>query len=274
MTCNNISSKIDPKKLWTQLGKSKKEKRQEIKIQLIEYYFPFAQKIAYKLAEKLNWKVQPEELSSFGVDGLYGAIESFDPLLGYKFETFASQRIRGAMFDGLRREDWVPRSVRINKSRIENAKTSLESELGHSVTDLDIIKHLNMDAEGFIVNRKKFLPIGLSSIENSHDLDEDDESKKDCNISLIDNNTDNFDRRIFRGEFFGRLMGDGFSEVEKRIVYYYYYKNLTMEEISLRVKLSESRVSQMHKVILVKLKKKIDGDGDTFSEMMSVLSVR
>ena len=234
----------------------------ENKNKLIEYYFPFVKKIALGLHMKINRKVSVEALSSFGVDGLYSAIDSFDINRNVKFEAFSRQRIWGSMIDGLRREDWVPRSVRINYNTLQNKKESMQSELGHEVCDDIAIKELakSKKTDYNELLYKKYKPVGCSSIDNETESGEDLISK-DCNNFLIDFREANSGDSIIKDEIFKDIFGGLCNKNERSIISMYYYEGYTMGEIADKVGLSESRISQIHKAMLKKAKKHLVKNG-------------
>ena len=121
-----LKQKIDYLELWKKYKSNKisPQEKENSRNQLIEVYYPFVKKIAYKLAEKLKWKRTPEELTSFGVDGLLISVEKFDITKGVKFTAYSSQRIRGSMIDNIRKEDNVPRKVRITNREMEKVRNS------------------------------------------------------------------------------------------------------------------------------------------------------
>lgn len=253
-------NKIEHYELWLKY-KSEKDLRRKNKFQnqLIVLYYPLVQKIAYGLAEKIGWKKTPEELTSLGIDGLYVAIEKFSLERGVSFPTYASRRIKGSMLDGIRKEDTIPRSVRMNHNTIERARVILESEKGRKVLEYEVIEMLGIDNEEYDKNRKKYHPVTFSSIEGSDIVNTDNQEtyKQDSNDTLIDGEVVTPDSHMVRKEFFNKLVGKSFSKIEQKIIYYYYYKNITMDEISQKLELSESRISQIHKDILPRLQDKI-----------------
>ena len=109
---------------------------------LIVSYAPLVKFVAGRVGAGLPTTVDPGDLVSSGVLGLIDAIERYDPARGVKFETFATPRIRGAIYDGLRELDWVPRSVRARAREVERAMADLESHLGRSPTDDELADHL------------------------------------------------------------------------------------------------------------------------------------
>ena len=235
-----------------------------LQAQIVEHYFPFVKKIAVKLAERLNWNVQPDELASLGVDGLYRAIEHYDPDQGAKFETYANQRIRGSMIDGLRRQDTVPRSVRMAADRFAREKQRIQNERGRRVSDVECADLAGVN--DFTSNHTKYIPAAVASIDQTIDTESYEEMGQDTNYSLIDNEAPSPDESLKRHELLSKLMGNGFTRVEQRIIYYYYYRQYTMSVIADKVGLSESRVSQMHKKILDSLRSKVQRNPYYFDE--------
>tara|TARA_Y100000034_G_scaffold132523_1_gene195742 strand:+ start:394 stop:1221 length:828 start_codon:yes stop_codon:yes gene_type:complete len=235
------------------------------KKQLVEIYYPFVKKIAIGLAERLNYKVPVDELTSSGVDGLYRAIDRFQLGIGVKFESYSQQRIRGSMVDWLRKEDIIPRSVRMNNNSFEKTRQKMQAKRGRKVSDTEVAENLGVKAE-FIRNRKKFQPLVFSSLDSPTASNDDEESiKYDVNINLIDRRASSPASKLKRMEFFNKLMSRGFTKTERLIVYLYYYKTLTMDRVAERINLSESRVSQMHKKIIPRLLDKIKRNPEYFS---------
>jgi len=237
------------------------------KRKLVEHYFGFVNSIASRLSVKLNNHVSPPELASHGVDGLYKAIERFDITRGNKFETYAYIRIKGAMFDGLRKEDWVPRSVRVRQSNIEKERYKLENISGKKTSELEALKNLDINETDYNKNVGKFKAKSISSIESCSNPDIDNsDNKKDFNMYLEAHNCSSPDGKVLRKEFLNKLIGKKFTKLEKKIVYYYYYRNLTMKEISQELEISESRISQIHHNVLKRLKTRIKVNPSYFSD--------
>jgi RNA polymerase sigma factor for flagellar operon FliA len=261
--------KINHLPLWKKFQSAKTDKmKHTLRNELIEKYYPLVKKIAYSLSLKLNWKVSPDELTSFGVDGLYIAIGKFDIHRGVKFENYAFPRIHGSMVDNMRKEDIIPRSVRLNHSQFEKTRSKLESEKGRLITDIEVAKEMGLSVSEYNKNIKKYHPTRFSSLEGS-DMSSDSDVemfKQDFNSSLISNNTPTPESTIIRKEFFNKLLGKGFNSTERMIVYLYYYRNFTMDKIAEKLKISESRVSQIHKKLLPRMKDKIERNPNYFSK--------
>ena len=114
---------------------------------LIIHYSPLVKFVAGRVGAGLPSSVDPGDLVSSGVFGLIDAIERFEPDRGVKFETFAAPRIRGAIYDGLRQLDWVPRSVRSRARDVERAISELEAKNGRAPTDEELATHLHIGSE-------------------------------------------------------------------------------------------------------------------------------
>ena len=130
--------------LWQDYRKSGD---QELRDRLILTYAPLVKFVAGRVGASLPAHVDEQDLVSYGLLGLIGAIERFDPSREIKFETFAMARIRGAIIDELRSLDWVPRSVRTRARQIERAIAALEKELMRAPTDEEIAKKLGVTEE-------------------------------------------------------------------------------------------------------------------------------
>ena len=253
---------------WVEFNKSRSHKNKQ---KLIEHYFAFVKKIAYKLAESLNWHVQPEELASFGIDGLYKAIDGFDPDMGIKFESYSNSRIRGSMIDGLRREDAIPRSVRLTNEKFKRHKVRIENHFKHRLSDEDFARISGLD-DRFDLNGKKYVPLSFSNLDSGSNPSSEDPIKQDCNTAMWDKDTHSPEAKVYRKEFFSKLMGLNFTQQEKKIIYLYYYQGLTMDRVAKNIDLSESRVSQVHKRIIDKLKDRVKRNPKYFSDIQDFVA--
>jgi RNA polymerase sigma factor for flagellar operon FliA len=250
-----------------------KNKQDENKHKLVEHYYLFVKKIAKTLSQKLNYKVNEDELASYGVDGLYKAIDRFDESRGYKFETYAYSRIKGSMLDALRKDDWVPRCVRIRQNAIETEKNKLESNCGCYVPIDVVLDEMGLDKEDYMKNNAKFCAKTFSSIDTTSFSDVDDENQLDFNINLACKTEASPDAAMIRKEFLDKLMGKNFTENERKIIYYYYYESLTMKDIADKLCMSEPRISQIHQNILARLKKRIKVNPSYFGDdLFDILS--
>ena len=134
----------DTQQLWLQYTKTKDK---AIRDRLILTYAPLVKYVAGRVGSGLPAHVDEEDLVSYGLLGLMGAIDRFDPTRDIKFETFAIARIKGAIIDELRSLDWVPRSVRSRARDIERAMADLERVLHRAPTDAELAEKLGMTEE-------------------------------------------------------------------------------------------------------------------------------
>jgi RNA polymerase sigma factor for flagellar operon FliA len=267
--------KIGNIELWKKFQEEKiSGKKNKYKQKLVELYYPLVQKISYKVAQNLQWNLQPEELASFGLDGLYIAIDRFSLDRGVDFPTYANRRISGSMIDNVRKNDFVPRSVRLNYSLIDKKRQELETLKGRRVTEYEIIEQLGINQQEYLANSKKYSPLSFVSLEGSDitDSSKSEDFKQDCIADLVDKSSSTPDSNLIRKEFINKLISKNFSPFEQKIIYYYYYENLTMGEIGKKINTSESRISQIHMDIIKRLRDKIERNpeffGDNIEEML------
>jgi RNA polymerase sigma factor for flagellar operon FliA len=234
---------------------------QGIRDRLILGYSPLVKYVAGRLGSGLPAHVDEQDLVSYGLLGLIGAIERFDPDRDVKFETYAIARIRGAIIDELRALDWVPRSVRSRARDIERAITALEGKLGRGPTDEEIAQRLGISGDEL---EESLAEISRSSIAALDELWTVSGSGGD-QVSLIDTIEDTAapdpqgalsqtEMREAIADAIARL-----PEREKLVVTLYYYEELTLREIGEVLGVTESRVSQLHTKAVLRLKARLAG---------------
>src|SRR5579871_618506 len=150
------------------LRKYKEEPRKltpEEKDKLIMEYAPLIKFIAQKIAARLPSNIDIDDLISAGVIGLMDAIEKYDPSRDNKFKTYAEFRIRGAILDELRSQDWVPRSVRDKAKKIERTYQELEQRFGRAVSDSEVSESMGMSLDGYHGMVAKVKAVTMLSID-------------------------------------------------------------------------------------------------------------
>jgi RNA polymerase sigma factor FliA len=223
---------------------------------LVVAYSPMVKFVAGRLGAGLPSHVEDADLISYGLVGLIGAIERFEPERGIKFETFAMTRIRGAIIDELRSLDWVPRSVRSRAREIEQVQAKLEHELQRAPTEAELANKLNMTEEEL---QSALLEIANSSVYALDELWTVSDSSGD-QVSLLDTIADEGaadpQEALATTEVKDRLTEaiGGLPEREQLVVALYYYENLTLREIGEVLGVTESRVSQLHTKAVMRLK--------------------
>ncbi len=224
----------------------------ELRNYLWQKYLHLVRYNAERVFMRLPDEVDVEDLMSAGMFGLMDAIDSYDPNRGVKFETFSAQRIRGAILDELRSMDWVPRLVRHRTAKVEEARRQIEAESGQKATDEQVAKRLNIDPTEFDKYLRDSDAKNVTSLsrtffpsDGNRDLREIDVIRDDSQANPVSETQ----RRDLK-----ELLTKGLSRAERLIIILYYYEGMTMKEIGGTLDLSESRVSQMHSSILLRLK--------------------
>lgn len=195
-------------------------------------------------------RIDFNDLFSAGVLGLIDAVEKFDPALGIPFEKYAMIRIKGAMLDEIRSSDPVPRAVRANIAKLENAIASLERKLGRMPEEEEIVKELGVTYDEFrqMLDEAKSVSILTQSLEEMMEGGVHPEELIDSGEGLI--------KSIQREELVAILseLISQLPEREQLILSLYYHEELTMKEIGQILGYTESRVSQLHTQIILKLR--------------------
>jgi RNA polymerase sigma factor FliA len=246
----------DTHALWVQY---KRTGDKAVRDRLILTYAPLVKYVAGRLGSGLPAHVDEGDLVSYGLLGLMGAIDRFDPGRDIKFETYAVARIRGSIIDELRSMDWVPRSIRSRARNIERAIAQLEAKLARAPTDEEIAARLGISEEEF---QDSLLDISRTSIAALDELWASSSGDGDP-VALIDTIEDPYaaepqaalaqtDVREALGEAIARL-----PDREKLVVTLYYYEELTLREIGDVLGVTESRVSQLHTKAILRLKSRL-----------------
>src|SRR5918912_2136051 len=243
--------------LWLQY---RRERSRELRDRLILTYAPLVKYVAGRLGAGLPAHVDEADLASYGLLGLIGAIERYDPTRDIKFETYAISRIKGAIIDELRALDWVPRSVRSRAREIERAIAELESKLGVAPTDEQIAEKVGISVEEL---EDSLTDISRSSIAALDELWS--VSGEGDQVSLLDTIEDETGPRpeaALDETEMREALADAISrlpEREKLVVTLYYYEELTLREIGEVLGVTESRVSQLHTKAILRLKARLAG---------------
>jgi RNA polymerase sigma factor FliA len=246
----------DMKDVWSSYKKTGDEKARE---QLVLAYSPLVKFVAGRMSSGLPAHIEESDLISYGLLGLIGAIERFDPQREIKFETFAVSRIKGSIIDELRSLDWVPRSVRAKAREIESTQTRLEHEFGRVPTDKEVADALEMSVDDF---QESLLQISNSTVVALDELWTVSDSSGD-QVSLLDTMKDpnavDPARELGVSELKDRLAHaiSRLPEREKLVIALYYYENLTLREIGEVLGVTESRVSQLHTKAVLRLKSRL-----------------
>lgn len=220
---------------------------------LVQKYMPLVSYHVQRISVGLPKNVSRDDLRSLGLFGLYDALEKFDHTRDLKFDTYASFRIRGAIIDGLRKEDWLPRNTREKAKKIESAIETLEQRNGGIVSLSDIAKELNIpEDEIYSTMNEQFFANVLSMDEQPSDQDDKDGSS----FTLRDDRAENPEEKLMKNELLEELTFkiENLSDKEQLVISLFYKEELTLTEIGQVMKLSTSRISQIHSKALFKLR--------------------
>ena len=229
----------------------------KLRDQLIMDYAPLIRFVAQRIAARLPSNIDIDDLISAGVIGLMDAIEKYDPSRDNKFKTYAEFRIRGAILDELRSQDWVPRSVRDKAKKIERAYAELEQRHGRAVSDEEVSESLGMDLDGYYGMVAKVKSVTLLSIDEiSGPSSHDRKSLLEC----LENSSAKNPFTALKSKGVRELLVKNISELpekQKLVLSLYYYEDLNLKEIGKILEVTESRVSQLHTQAVTKLRTKL-----------------
>ncbi len=249
------------RELWRRL---KERDDSDARDRLIVNYAPLVKYVAGRMSSALPAHVDESDLISYGLIGLIGAVERFDPNRAVKFETFAVSRIKGAIIDELRSLDWVPRSVRARAREVERKASELEHQLHRVPTDEELAKSLDMGLNEFhdLINQ-----IATSSIVALDEMWTVTAAGSET-LSLIDTLGDRSagdPANLLAVTELREGLADAIAslpEREKIVVALYYYDGLTLREIGDVLGVTESRVSQLHTKAILRLKGRLHDDAE------------
>ena len=224
------------------------------KEQHVAEFAPLVKRIAHHMMAKLPACVQVDDLVQAGMIGLLDAISRYEGSAGAQFESYAAQRIRGAILDELRRADWLPRSLRKKVRRIEAAVSALEQRLGYAPSEQELANELNMslaeyhetlqDAQGGqLIYYEDF-----QSGDDEHFLDHRHPDLRNNPLeALLDEN--------LRSTLIKAI--DELPPREKLVMGMHYEEELNLREIGEVLGVSESRVCQLHTQAIARLRSRL-----------------
>lgn len=222
----------------------------------IEHHAPLVKRIARYMMARLPASVEFDDVLQAGMLGLLDAVSRYKATQGAQFETYAAQRIRGAIVDELRRDDWLPRSVRKSMRKIDAAISALEQYLGRPPTEREIASQLSLPLEDY--QHQLYQARGHQLLYSEDFDDPEGESApgagpRDILDALID---EDLRRRLVGGVA-------GLPEREKTVMSLYHEKELNLREIGVVLGVTESRVCQLYSQAVARLRRKLRIPGET-----------
>lgn len=221
---------------------------------LVEKYLPLVRTVVGRLAMTLPPHVDGEDLYSAGLGGLLSAVRQYNPEAGTAFETYARLRIRGAVFDELRRMDWVPRSVHTKARRVQGVMQTIEQKKGRPATEDEMAKALDIPVSEYRHWLEEIRPATFVCLDASFNNDQDDSLSQ--YESLADQKQEDPMDGAFRREI-SRLISERLNqlpEMQRKVLALYYFEDMRLREIAEVFKLTESRICQIHAQAILNIK--------------------
>ncbi len=246
---------FDEAELWV---KYQKNHDQQIREHFVKQYAPLVKYVAGKVAIGMPSNMDFDDLVSDGVLGLLDAIEKYQIDKNVKFKTYAVTRIKGAIFDGLRERDWIPRSIRQKAKEVQNLMAELEIKYGRSATDEELAAALNLPKEDL---NKLMVNISGTAVVSLNDIwhvgsEGDEMSMEDAVEGPASLNPEVLAEKSEVKNVISKAIGS-LPEKEKEVIVLYYYEDLTLKEIGEVLDVTESRVSQLHTKAIMRVKAKL-----------------
>jgi RNA polymerase sigma factor FliA len=251
----NLDQGTDLEEIWVRY---KDLDDQSDRDRLIVHYAPLVKYVASRIAAGLPQNVDQADLVSYGMFGLIDAITKFDLDRGFKFETYAISRIKGAILDELRSMDWVPRSVRAKAKSVERAMAKLEGELRRAPTDEELAAELDIPTEALQAIFTQISSAGLVALDELLSFGGGSGESMTLGDTLADRSTgpggayEQIEMRQLLAAAINRM-----PEREKVVLTLYYYESLTLAEIGRVLSVTESRVCQIHTKAVLHLRSRL-----------------
>ncbi len=223
---------------------------------MLRQYAPLVQRLAHHMMAKLPPSVQVDDLIQVGLMGLSEALTRFEASQGVMFETFASQRIRGAMLDELRENDWLSRGSRKSQKDIEVAMRRLEHRLGRTPRESEIATELGLDLANYQTLLGKVKGTQLVYLEDMAGGEEGSDSFLDRHVADADADP----MQMLQNQRLRQSLIQAIEDLpdrEKYIMSMYYENDMNLKEIAAVLGVTESRVCQLHSQSIARLRTKM-----------------
>ncbi len=243
---------------WVALAAGTAAEQREARDDLITHFAPLVTRVATRIIGRLPDSVELADLVSYGMFGLIDAIQKFEVNRGFKFETYAATRVRGAIIDELRAADWVPRSVRSKARAVETATRSLEQHLLRQVTDADVAAELGWAVAEVRTVRSQVALSHIGALD-SFGMGDDTTTIESVAALAVPGAASSVEVRETHALLAAAVQG--VRDREQQVLHLYYYENLTLAQIGHILGVTESRVSQIHSGAVKKLRESLELTG-------------
>lgn len=240
--------------MYTVSGKSDKN-------HLLEMHAPLVKRLAHQMKAKLPPSVEVDDLIQAGMIGLLDAVSRYEDTHGAQFETYAVQRIRGAMLDELRSSDWLPRSIRQTMRKIEEAMNKVQQRLGRPPKEAEIAAEMKLS----LTEYQELLGEGSGhQLVYYEDFHEKDENEHFLDRYCVDESGDPL-QSLMNGGFRQAVIQaiEALPEREKILMGLYYEQEMNLKEIGAVMGVSESRVCQLHSQAIARMRARLKGQAWT-----------
>ena len=230
-----------------------KDKSASLRDRLLVKYLGLVHYVVNKLFKTMPLSVDREDLVNIGVIGLSEALDRYDPFFGIKFETYAIPRIRGAIIDELRKQDWIPRSLRSKSNKIKKAVEELEQSCRGDVSDHEIASYLGISEGEYHQWQSQLKRTSMVSLDKSNPNFDDHnlyEAIEDKSTNSPVENIEDEEMKTLLVKIIKKL-----PEKSRLAITLYYYEKLTFKEIGDILNVSESRISQIHSETVDRMKR-------------------
>jgi RNA polymerase sigma factor for flagellar operon FliA len=239
---------------------------QEQRDQIVLDHLPLVKAIAIRVHENLPVHVDLDDLIHAGVMGLFDAVTKYDDAKNVAFHSYAKHRIKGAILDSLRQQDWASRDLRRRQKQVENVTRDLGATLGRTPNDTEIAEKMGVSLRRWRQMQMEMRTVGLVSATPNPDQDRERPMEFPATPSL---QPDRMCEQRQLESTLARAIGTLPVRYQK-VVFLYYTNDLTMKEIGEVLGVNESRVSQIHKIALKKMAGVLESEGIRSAEALSV----
>lgn len=233
----------------------KENKSVETRNEIVLMYTTLVKKIVLRFKGSYSNFGQLDDMVNQGIIALIDAVEKFDPDLGNKFETFASLKIKGAIIDFMRKQDWVPRNQRNLSKELDEVYNEFYAEHGCEPSKQEMADKMGVS----ITHLDKILQQRHNSIILSYEEAINEKMMTASPLITNESDKDSPETGLLYEELKSKLMEaiDQLNEKERLVVSLYYYENLKLKEIAEVLSITESRVSQIHSAAIIKMKSRL-----------------
>jgi RNA polymerase sigma factor FliA len=238
--------------LWR--GYRRKATRAESEAGLVEQYLPLVKTVVGRLQMSLPSHVDAEDLYSAGLVGLLDAIRHYNPKLGSTFETYARVRIRGAVFDELRRMDWVPRSIHSKAKKVQETIKTLEQKKRRIPTDAEVASALGISLNDYQQLLEEIRPATFVCLDAA--MNDESDSSPSQYEAFADAKQENPLDGVARNEMADIIAEhlQGLPQMQRQVLALYYFEDMRLREIAEIFGLTESRICQIHSQAILSLR--------------------